>query len=57
MAAATKPSWIVRIPTPLWLLGLIVIALLVDLALQLPPIVQHRPAGIVLLVAGIAPTG
>jgi protein-S-isoprenylcysteine O-methyltransferase Ste14 len=52
MNDASKPSWIVRIPTPLWLIGLIVAALLFDLALQLPPILQHRPAGVVLIVLG-----
>lgn len=52
MTDANKPSWIVRIPTPLWLLGLIVIALLVDVPLQLPAIAQHRPAGVALFVAG-----
>ena len=29
-----KPSLIVRIPSPLWLIGLIVVALLVDLPLR-----------------------
>jgi protein-S-isoprenylcysteine O-methyltransferase Ste14 len=53
MTDAGKPSWIVRIPTPIWLIGLIVIALLVDWALQLPPILQHRPAGVVLIVLGL----
>jgi protein-S-isoprenylcysteine O-methyltransferase Ste14 len=51
---ASKPSWIVRIPTPLWLLGLIVVVLLVDSSMQLPAIIQHRPAGIALIVAGFA---
>jgi protein-S-isoprenylcysteine O-methyltransferase Ste14 len=51
---ADRPSWIVRIPTPLWTIGLIIVALLVDLPLQYPAIVQHRPTGIVLIVAGFA---
>jgi protein-S-isoprenylcysteine O-methyltransferase Ste14 len=54
---ATKPSWIVRIPTPLWLIGLIIVALLVDWPLQLPAVLQHRPAGIALIVLGIAFSG
>lgn len=54
MTNASKPSWIVRIPTPLWLIGMIVAALLVDLALQLRAIVQHQPAGVALFVAGFA---
>jgi protein-S-isoprenylcysteine O-methyltransferase Ste14 len=53
MTDASKPSWIVRIPTPIWLIGLIVVALLVDWALQLPAILQHRPAGVVLIVLGL----
>jgi protein-S-isoprenylcysteine O-methyltransferase Ste14 len=51
---ATSPSWIVRIPTPIWLFGMIAIALVADLALGLPALVQHRPAGIALIVAGVA---
>jgi protein-S-isoprenylcysteine O-methyltransferase Ste14 len=54
MTDVTKPSLIVRIPTPLWLIGMIIVALLVDLSLQLPAIVQHRPAGVVLIVVGLA---
>jgi protein-S-isoprenylcysteine O-methyltransferase Ste14 len=53
----TQPSWIVRIPTPLWLIGLIIVALLVDLPLQLPAIVQHQPLGAALIVIGIAFSG
>jgi protein-S-isoprenylcysteine O-methyltransferase Ste14 len=52
--ATNNPSWIVRIPTPIWTIGLIVVALLINLALQYPAIVQHRPIGIVLIVAGFA---
>jgi len=54
MSDATKPSWIVRIPTPLWLIGLIVVALCVDVLLQAPALVQHRPTGVVLILAGLA---
>jgi protein-S-isoprenylcysteine O-methyltransferase Ste14 len=54
MSDTSKPSWIVRIPTPIWTIGAIVVALLIDLPLQYPAIVQHRPIGIVLIVAGIA---
>src|SRR5512143_2694483 len=49
-----KVPWVVRIPTPIWLIALIVIALVVDLLLQLPAIVQHRPTGIALIVLGFA---
>ena len=54
MTDVTKPSLIVRIPTPIWLIGMIVVALLVDVPLQLPAIVQHRAAGVALIVLGIA---
>lgn len=54
MTDAIKPSWIVRIPTPIWLIGMIVVALLVDLPLELPAIVRHQPAGVALIVAGFA---
>jgi protein-S-isoprenylcysteine O-methyltransferase Ste14 len=53
MRDPSKPSWIVRIPTPLWLIGLIVIALLVDWQLELATIVQHRPTGAVLIALGL----
>lgn len=53
MTNASKPSWIVRIPTPLWLLGMIGLALLVDWSIQLPAIVRYQPAGILLIVAGL----
>ena len=56
MTNEPKPSLIVRIPTPLWLLGLIGIALLLDLALELQPVARHRPTGVVLLIAGFALT-
>ena len=47
------PSLIVRIPTPIWLLGLIAAALLIGVPLGLAAVVQHRPAGIALLAAGL----
>src|SRR5690606_1043264 len=54
MGATSRAAWIVRIPTPLWLLGLIIVALLVDLSLESQPILRHRPTGIALLIAGLA---
>ena len=54
MTNATKPSLVVRVPTPVWLLGMIVVALLVDWLLQLPAVMQHRPTGAALIVAGFA---
>src|SRR5262245_54720550 len=45
--------WIVHIPTPVWLLGLLVVALLVDLALELPAVVADGPPGAALTVVGV----
>jgi len=52
-----KPSWVVRIPTPVWLIALVIVALVVDLAIKAPALLQHRPTGIALLVLGIALAG
>lgn len=49
-----RPSWIVRIPTPIWLFVLVILALLAGWWLRLAPIVQNRPAGIALIVLGFA---
>ena len=54
MTHASKPPLIVRIPTPLWLLGMIVIALLIDRLLQLPALLRHEPTGLALLAVGFA---
>jgi protein-S-isoprenylcysteine O-methyltransferase Ste14 len=53
MSDTDKPSWIVRIPTPVWLIALVIAALLADLAVQAPALVRHRPTGIVLMVLGV----
>ena len=52
MNDAGKPSWIVRIPTPIWLIALVALALLVDLSLKAPALFQHKPTGIALIVLG-----
>ncbi len=49
----SKPSLIVRIPTPLWLIALILAALALDALLKVPAILQYRPAGVVLILAGL----
>ena len=49
-----KPSWIVRIPTPIWLIALVAIAFVADAFLKMPPLIQHKPTGIVLIVLGVA---
>jgi protein-S-isoprenylcysteine O-methyltransferase Ste14 len=48
-----KPGWIVRVPSPIWLIGLIAIALVADRWLQLPAILEHQPTGVVLIVIGL----
>jgi protein-S-isoprenylcysteine O-methyltransferase Ste14 len=53
MTHAGTPSLVVRIPTPVWLLGLIGAALLIDVPLELRAVAQYRPAGVVLLAAGL----
>lgn len=54
MTDTDKPPSIVRIPTPIWLIVLVILALVVDIPLQAPALVQHRPAGIALIVLGVA---
>jgi protein-S-isoprenylcysteine O-methyltransferase Ste14 len=54
MNDVSEPSWIVRIPTPIWLIALVLLALGVDLPLQAPALLQHRPTGIALIVVGLA---
>jgi protein-S-isoprenylcysteine O-methyltransferase Ste14 len=50
----TRPSWIVRIPTPIWTLALLVVAFTASLVSSARPLLQNKPAGIVLIVAGFA---
>jgi protein-S-isoprenylcysteine O-methyltransferase Ste14 len=52
--APSKPPWIVHIPTPIWLIGLIILALGVNLLLQSSAVVQHRPTGVILILVGLA---
>lgn len=52
--ATSKPSWIVQIPTPLWLILLIILALGVDVVLRSSAVVQHRPTGVILILVGLA---
>jgi len=53
MQASDKPSWIVLIPTPIWLIVLVIVALVVDVPLQSPALVRHQPTGIALIALGI----
>lgn len=54
MNDARKPSLIVRIPSPIWLIVLIVVAVAADLLLALPVLFQHKPSGVALIVFGVA---
>lgn len=47
-----NPSIIVRIATPIWLIGLIAAALSIGKLLQLPVVAQQRPLGVAVLVVG-----
>lgn len=47
-----NPSLVVRIPTPIWLIVLVAAAWFASERLELPALVQQRPIGIVVLVAG-----
>jgi protein-S-isoprenylcysteine O-methyltransferase Ste14 len=49
-----KPSLILRIPTPIWLIGLVVITLVIDRLLPIPVLFQFKPAGYAILAFGIA---
>jgi protein-S-isoprenylcysteine O-methyltransferase Ste14 len=52
MSDIPKPSWIVRIPTPIWLIGLVAIALIAEWVFMIPVFLQYKPAGVVLVVLG-----
>jgi protein-S-isoprenylcysteine O-methyltransferase Ste14 len=53
MADDSSVPFVVRIPTPIWLIGLVALALLVDRWLQLPALLRHVPTGAVLIVIGL----
>src|SRR5690606_23124302 len=57
MTNPDKPSVIVRIATPIWLIGLIVAALVIGQLLELSPVLQQRTVGIVVFVAGVLWSG
>jgi protein-S-isoprenylcysteine O-methyltransferase Ste14 len=54
MSDMTKPPLIVRIPTPAWLAGSIVVALALGWAFDLPAVFQQRSLGVVVIVIGVA---
>ena len=54
MTDAANPSLIVRIPTPLWLIGLVLVALGADALLRTQPVLKHWPTGVVVIAMGFA---
>lgn len=54
MTDATRPSLIVRIPTPLWLIGLVLVALGADALLGTHPVLAHWPTGLGFIAVGFA---
>jgi protein-S-isoprenylcysteine O-methyltransferase Ste14 len=54
MSDTAKPSWIVRIPTPIWLIVLVVAVVVVGLLFPISVLFQYKPAGFALVVLGVA---
>ena len=54
MSDTAKPSWIIRIPTPIWLIGLVIVVVVADRLLAIPVLFAYKPAGIALIVVGFA---
>jgi protein-S-isoprenylcysteine O-methyltransferase Ste14 len=57
MNDAARPSWIVRIPTPIWLIALVIVAIAADLLFGIPILVQQKPAGAALVLLGFVLSG
>ena len=54
MNEAAKASLVVRVPTPIWLIVLVVAALLANWLLEPPVLLKYAPAGVALVILGIA---
>ena len=54
MSNTANPSWIVRIPTPIWLIALVAVVVVVDLLFPISVVFQYKPAGFALIVLGAA---
>ena len=54
MNDTAKPSLIIRIPTPIWLFLLIIVAYVAGRLFALPAVYVNRPVGIALIILGIA---
>jgi protein-S-isoprenylcysteine O-methyltransferase Ste14 len=56
MSTTAKPSWIVRIPTPIWLIALVIVAFVAAKLFTIPMLLQYKPAGFALIVLGFVVT-
>ena len=56
MSETAKASFIVRVPTPIWLIVLVVVVLLADWLLEIPVLFKYAPVGIALVIIGIVIT-
>ena len=54
MSEPSKPNLIVRIPTPLWLIGLVLVALGVDRLVDTGIAPRHWPTGVGIIAVGLA---
>lgn len=54
MTEAANPSLIVRIPSPIWLIALVIVALVADWLLPIGLFFQYVPGGVALVVLGFA---
>jgi protein-S-isoprenylcysteine O-methyltransferase Ste14 len=57
MTDSSKPSLIVRIPTPLWLFALVLAALGADTLLHAQPVLKHWPTGVAAIAVGLWVSG
>jgi protein-S-isoprenylcysteine O-methyltransferase Ste14 len=57
MTDASKPSLIVRIPTPLWLFAFVLAALGIDSLAHTQPVLKHWPTGLAVIAVGLAVSG
>jgi protein-S-isoprenylcysteine O-methyltransferase Ste14 len=53
MTNAARATWIVRIPTPIWLLALVVVAFGANWLMAVPVLFRYKPAGIALMLLGL----
>jgi protein-S-isoprenylcysteine O-methyltransferase Ste14 len=54
MNEIAKPSFVIRIPTPIWLIAFLIVVLIANRLLAIPVLFAYRPAGIALVVVGVA---